>query len=37
MRNNYLSLINFKEKVHRQRFYLINGHDDGGSNSFWTL
>ena len=33
--NNYLSLINFKVKLHFQRlFFLINEHEVGGSNSF---
>ena len=29
---NYLSLINFLEKLHRQRLSFINEHDVGGSN-----
>ena len=30
--NNYRSLIHFKIKLHRQSFFFINEHDDGGSN-----
>ena len=30
--NNYLSLINFKEKLYRQRIFFINEHDAGCSN-----
>ena len=29
--NNYLSLINFKVKLHRQRHFFINEHDVRGS------
>ena len=35
MRNNkYFSLINFKVKLHCQRFFLKNEHDVGCSNIF---
>ena len=34
--NNYLSLINFKVKFHRQRLF-INGHDVECSNIFNVL
>ena len=30
--NNYLSIINFKVKLHRERHFLINEHDVGGLN-----
>ena len=32
MRNNNLSLINFKVKLHHQRLFFINEHEAGGSN-----
>ena len=31
--NNFLSLINFKVKLHRQRLFKINEHDAECSNS----
>ena len=35
MRNNvYLSLINFKVKLYRQKLFFINEHDVGGSFFF---
>ena len=36
MQNNNLCLINFKVKLHRQRFF-INEHNAGGSNFFFLL
>ena len=32
--NNYLSLINFKIKLHHQRLFFITEYDIGGSNFF---
>ena len=32
--NNYLSLINFKVKLHRQRLFFIKEHDVGSSINF---